>query len=91
MKQIYTKVIENPDDTFWIMEKDNSNKSNIGILRSPITNIKIINTVAVYSVNEAGEEIQIAQLAYIDYEDLRQKYEKGEDINLNYTKLKSIH
>lgn len=67
------------------MKKDNSNKSNIGVLRSPITDIRIINTVAVYSVNENGEEIQIAQLAYIDYEELRDKYDNGEDINLNYT------
>ncbi|MDB8791056.1 potassium channel family protein [Romboutsia sp. 1001216sp1] len=85
MKQVYTKVIENPDNIFWIMEKEISNKTSGRIYTSQITNIKIINTVAVYSVNEAGEEIQIAQLAYIDYEDLRQKYEKGEDIDLNYT------
>lgn len=47
-----------------------------------MTNIKIMNTVAMYTTNEVGEE-QIAQLAYVDYDILRQKYENGEDINLN--------
>lgn len=85
MKQVYTKVIENPDNIFWIMKKEISNKNSGRIYTSQITNIKIINTVGVYSVNESGEETQIAQLAYIDYDMLRQKYENGEDINLDYT------
>ena len=85
MKHIYTKVIENTENIFWIMKKEISNKSSGRIYPSQITNVKIINTVAVYTTNELDEEVQIAQLACVDYDILRQKYENGEDINLNYT------
>lgn len=85
MKSVYTKIVENTEGVFWIMKEDISNKSTKRSYPLQITNIPIVNTVAVYIVNEEGKESQMAQLACVDYEVLKQKYESGEDINLNYT------
>lgn len=81
---IEVKFIDNTEQIFWIIDTKISNKNNGRIYCSFISDIGCGRSVAVYECNNNGKK-QIAQLIYPDYIALKEKYNFGDNINLNYT------
>lgn len=81
---IEIKFINNTEQLFWIIDTKISNKNNGRIYYSLISDIGCGRSVAVYECNNNGKK-QIAQLIYPDYSALKEKYNSGDNINLNYT------
>ena len=78
---IRIEFVENPENMFWISNTKISNKSKGRICPNEISNGK---SVAIYKRDSQEHEIQIAQLLCIDYIKLKEAYENGRAINLNY-------
>lgn len=85
MEKIIVKPIKNKEKIFWISKQEISNTHIGRIYPTQISDVTTSKSVAIYSINELNEKKQIAQLACVDYELLKQKYYAGEFINLNYT------
>ncbi|MGE5627272.1 MAG: potassium channel family protein [Solirubrobacterales bacterium] len=85
MKKIVVEYVENDEKIYWISERKISNKHKGRIYPTQTSDVADSKTVAVYYINEHNEKKQIAKLACVDYDLLKQKYEAGEFINLNYT------
>lgn len=81
--ELIVEIINNPDNKYWIWKPKYCNKSTLSFIPSEICNVSSGQTVAVYS-NENNERCQIAQLAVPDYTLLREYYENGDALNLNY-------
>ncbi len=81
--ELIVERINNPDNIYWIWEPKFCNKSTLRFIPSEICNVSSGHTVAVYS-NEKNEKCQIAQLVVPDYTLLRECYENGDVLNLNY-------
>lgn len=84
MKKIVIEYIDNDDKIFWINEQKISNIHEGRIYPTKVSDIITLKSVAIYSVSDVGNKVQIAQLACVDYELLKKKYNSGEVINLNY-------
>lgn len=81
--ELTIEIINNPDNYYWIWKPKYSNKSTLRFIPSEVCNISSGQTVAVYSY-ENNEKCQIAQLAVPDYTMLRERFENGDALNLNY-------
>ncbi len=85
VNRVVVEYTDNHERVFWIREKKISNKHKGRVYPTQVSDITTPRSVAVYYIDELGERKQIAQLACVDYRLLKQKYEDGDFINLNYT------
>lgn len=81
--ELIVEGINNPDNYYWIWEPKYCNKSALRFIPSDVCNVSSGQTVAVYCYDN-NEKCQIAQLAVPDYTLLRECYENGDELNLNY-------
>lgn len=84
--RIFTELIDNPNNEFWIWNKRITNNSSGRVYPSRTTNVGSGVSVAVYQKNDQeNNAIQIAQLQLPDYDKLKRFYTMGKVVNLDYT------
>ena len=82
--RIFTELIDNPNNEFWIWNKRITNNSSGRVYPSRTTNVGSGVSVAVYQKNDQeNNAIQIAQLQLPDYDKLKRFYTMGKVVNLD--------